>query len=254
MIISFIGSGNVATHLAQAFQQAGHTIRQIMSREYDHAKTLAAKVSASPIDTLGQLDLTADMFVLAVSDDSLYDLALDLKTERKIVVHTSGSVPMQILKGISRHHGVIYAPQTFVKNVEMDYSHLPFCIEASDPITFKKLEGLASSVSDKTYSLNSDQRRVLHLASVMVNNFGNALNAIAQETLNKEEIPFEILHPLIEMTTQKIYQGNLWKLQTGPAVRRDQKTINAHRRMIADNPDLLSLYDLMTKLIDHATH
>ena len=88
----------------------------------------------------------------------------------------------------------------------------------------------------------------------MVNNFGNALNALAQETLQKEHIPFEILYPLIEMTARKIYQGDLWKLQTGPAVRRDQKTIDTHRRMIADNEDLLSLYDLMTKLIDHATH
>ena len=254
MNITCIGSGNVATHLAQAFYGAGHSICQIMSREFDHAAALAAKVDAHPTDRLDGLDRSADVYVLAVSDDSLFDLALDLRLDRKLVVHTSGSVPMHVLKSVSRHYGVLYAPQTFVRDVEMDYAHLPFCIEGSDEASTGLLARLVESVSDKCYNLDSSQRRTLHLASVMVNNFGNALNALAQETLQKEHIPFEILYPLIEMTARKIYQGDLWKLQTGPAVRRDQKTIDTHRRMIADNEDLLSLYDLMTKLIDHATH
>lgn len=254
MKLSFVGSGNVATHLATAFHAAGHAIVQVMSREFDHAATLAAQVEAQPIDDLALLDPSADAYILAVSDDALFDLALDLRLSRTLVLHTSGSVPMHVLKPISRHHGVLYAPQTFVKGTEMDYSTLHFCIEASDPTSELRLTALAKSLTTHVHPLDSDQRKKLHLASVMVNNFGNALNALAQQTLQSEGIPFEILHPLIEQTAQKIHHGDLWQQQTGPAVRRDQKTIDAHRRMLANNPDLLQLYDLMTKLIDHATH
>ena len=255
MNISFIGSGNVATHLALAFKGAGHEIEQVLSREFDHAADLAMKVGAHPIDKYSQLNEKADIYVVAVGDDALYDVALDLHLERKLVVHTSGSTPMSVLKPISLHYGVIYAPQSFVKSVEMDYSHLPFCIEASDERSLMKLKMLVGSVSDRWYELNSEQRRKLHLASVMVNNFGNALNAMAQQMMQREHIPFELLFPLIEMTTQKIYQGKpLWNLQTGPAVRRDQKTIDAHRRLLVDNPEMLQIYDLMTQIIDNATH
>lgn len=254
MKITFIGSGNVATHLAQAASIAGHQIVQVMSREYDHAATLADKVQAQPVDTLAQLTNEADVYILATSDDALYDLACDLRINRRLVLHTSGSVPMHILSHISRSHGVLYIPQTFVRDIPMDYAHLPICIEGSDPIALKKIQTLASSISDKSYHLDSNQRRQLHLASVMVSNFGNALHAIAQQMLTQNQIPFEILHPLIEATTQKIHQGSLWQLQTGPAVRRDTKTIDAHRRMLAENNDLLQLYDLMTKLIQDATH
>lgn len=254
MRITFIGSGNVATHLARAAQAAGHTVCQVMSREYDHAEALATTVGAEAIDALQRVSMEADVYVLAVSDDSLYDLALELRLERKLVVHTSGTVPINVLKPMSRHHGVMWAPQTFIRSVEMDYSHLPFCIEASDAISLAKLKRLAGSISDKCYELNAEQRKKLHLASVMVNNFGNALNAIAQDYLRKEDIPFEILFPIIEMTAQKIYHGDLWKLQSGPAARRDTRTIDAHRRMLADDKDLLDLYDIMTKFIDHATH
>ena len=255
MRISFIGSGNVATHFALAFKGAGHEVEQVLSREFDHAATLAMRVGAHPIDKYSQLNNKADIYVVAVGDDALYDVALDVQLDRKLVVHTSGATPMSVLKPISYHYGVIYAPQSFVKTVEMDYKHLPFCIEASDERSLTKLKMLVGSVSDRLYELNSEQRRKLHLASVIVNNFGNALNAMAQQMMQREDIPFELLYPLIEMTTKKIYhQGSLWQLQTGPAVRRDQKTIDAHRRLLADDKDMLQLYDLMTQLIDNATH
>ena len=76
--ISIIGSGNVATHLALALHSAGHTIRQVLSREFDHASLLASRVSAQPIDRVDRLDSQSDVYLLAVNDDALYDLALDL--------------------------------------------------------------------------------------------------------------------------------------------------------------------------------
>lgn len=249
MKITFLGSGNVATHLAKAFYGAGHQIVQIWSREYDHAEALANQVFAEPIDRLKLLYPTSDIYVLAVADDALFDLALDLKLRDAIVLHTAGAVSLKVLSPISRKHGVIWSPQTFIRDVAMEYSRLPFCIEASTPDVERQIRELLMPVSEHIYHIDSEQRKWLHLASVMTNNFGNAINAVAQDILQKHEIPFEILHPLIEMTAEKLKHGGLWQQQTGPARRQDQKTIDNQRSLLADDPQVLKLYELMTEII-----
>lgn len=253
MKISFIGSGNVATHLACGLHRQGHQIVQVWSREMDHAEILANRVFAEPIDQLHLLYPTADVYILAVSDDALFDMALDLRLRNAIVLHTSGSVAMSVLRPISRHHGVVWAPQTFHRDSALELSSVPFCIEASDPLTQQTIEAMVGSVSQQIYHIDSDQRRLAHLASVMANNFGNAFNALSQEMLAQEGIPFEILRPIISTTAQHALcptTESLWQLQTGPAVRHDQKTIDAHRRMLADQPAVLALYDAMSVVIE----
>jgi len=260
MKISFLGSGNVATHLAQAFYQAGHQIVQIWSRDFDHADNLASLVMAEPIDKIALLYPDTDLYILAVNDDALFDLALDLQLRDGIVVHTSGSVSMSVLRPISRKHGVLYAPQSFVRTNAMDYSQLPFCIEANSIEVDSLLKKLASSVSPHIFSINSEQRLWIHLASVFANNFGNALNAIAANIAEMHDIPFAILQPLIEVTTQKALntksshpEADLWRLQTGPAVRHDEKTLDRHRSMLKEQSSLLEIYNLMTTLIEEKT-
>lgn len=251
--ITIIGSGNVATHLAKALHAAGHQILQIWSREYDHAEALANQVFAEPIDRLNLLYPTADVYILAVTDDALFDLALDLRLRDALVLHTAGSVSLRVLQPISRKNGVIWSPQTFIRDIPMDYSQLPFCIEGSSPEVEEAIRDLLQPVSQHIFRVDTDQRQWLHLAAVMTNNFGNAINALAQDILQQHNIPFEILHPLITMTAEKIKQGGLWQQQTGPARRRDQKTIDNQRRLIADNEQLLKIYDLLTETIQDKT-
>lgn len=251
--ITIIGSGNVATHLAKALHTAGHQIVQIWSREYDHAEALANQVFAEPIDRLNLLYPTADVYILAVTDDALFDLALDLRLRDALVLHTAGSVSLRVLQPISRKNGVIWSPQTFIRDIPMDYSQLPFCIEGSSPEVEEAIRDLLQPVSQHIFRVDTDQRQWLHLAAVMTNNFGNAINALAQDILQQHNIPFEILHPLITMTAEKIKQGGLWQQQTGPARRRDQKTIDNQRRLIADDEQLLKIYDLLTETIQDKT-
>lgn len=251
MKISFIGSGNVATHLAKAFHNAGYQILQVWSREYDHAEALANQVFAEPIDRLKLLYPTADVYILAVSDDALFDLALELKLRDALVLHTAGSVSLKVLAPISRKHGVIWSPQTFIRDVKMDYSSLPFCIEGSSDIVLQHIRALLEPVSNHIYYISTEQRKWLHLAAVMTNNFGNAINALAQDLLKEHDIPFEIMHPIIEMTAEKLKHGGLWQQQTGPARRHDDKTIDNQRSLLADDPQMLKLYELMTEIIQN---
>ncbi len=247
--ISIVGSGNVATHLALALHHAGHTIRQVLSRSYDHSRLLALRVDAQPIDSWRQLDDDAEIFLLAVNDNSLYDLALDLRLPSAIVVHTSGTTPANILRDISRRNGVVWSPQTFVRDIAMDYRHLPLCIEGSDQKTEAVITDLFATVSDNLHHLDYEQRRHAHLAAVMVSNFVGAINATAQQYMLDNNLDFDMLRPLAEQTLRKWDYGDLWRQLTGPAIRRDDSTIAAQRRLLAERPDLLKLYDTLTELI-----
>ena len=243
----------MGTHLALALHQAGHQIVQIWSREYDHAEAVANRVFAEPIDRLNLLYPTSDIYILAVTDDALFDLGLDLRLRDALVVHTAGSVSMSVLKQVSRRHGVVWSPQTFIRQNSMNYSELPFCIEGSTPDVEEEIRQFLLPVSQHIFSVSTEQRKWLHIAAVMTNNFGNAINAVAKDLLDKHGIPFEILHPLIEMTADKLKHGDLWLQQTGPARRQDQKTIDNQRALLADDAPTLQLYDLFTAIIQQHT-
>ena len=136
----------------------------------------------------------------------------------------------------------------------MDYCRLPFCIEAANTATLEKLQKMVANISTKVYTLDGEQRKYLHLASVFANNFGNCINAMAQQIMEQNNLPFEIIHPLIEETTKKIQYGNLWSLQTGPAKRGDSGTLDKHRRLLADSPKYLEAYNILTQIIEDNTH
>ena len=247
--VTVVGSGNVATHLTLALHASGCEIKQVLSREFDHAALLASRVGAHPIDKYSFLDDSAEVFLLAVNDDALFDLALDLRFPNALVIHTSGSTHADVLKPISRHYGVVWSPQTFMRDIAMDYTRLPLCIEGSNPSVEDNIEHLFAPVSQSIHHLDFTQRRWAHLAAVMVNNFGNAMNALAQELAENHGIDFSMLRPLAEMTVKKMDYGPLWAQQTGPARRHDQKTLDAQRRLLADDPTMLKLYDMMTEII-----
>ena len=247
--LSIVGSGNVATHLALAFYAAGCNIRQVLSRSFDHAQALAVRVGARPTNRSAELDEDIDVCLLCVGDDALFDLALDLRLPHSIVIHTSGTTPATVLKGISSRYGVVWSPQTFIRDIAMDYARLPLCIEGSTPQVESQIEALVRQVSPCIYRLGLEERRKAHLAAVMVNNFVNAINATAQEYMQEAGLDYEMLRPLAEQTLRKWDYGDLWAQQTGPARRRDEKTLVTQRRMLADNPRLLQLYDLLTEII-----
>jgi predicted short-subunit dehydrogenase-like oxidoreductase (DUF2520 family) len=243
----------VATHLAIALHEAGHPIEQVFSREYDHAALLAGRVNAEAVDKRDALRTDVDVLVLAVSDDALYDLALDLPRTDALILHTSGSTPAGVLKPLSPRYGVVWSPQTFVRDIAMDYSALPLCIEGSSPEVEEQLSALASDVSRRVFHLDYEQRRWAHLAAVMVCNFGNAINALAQEMMESRGMDFTMLRPLALATAAKMDFGPLWPQQTGPAVRHDNKTLDLQRRLLAPSPELLHLYETLTEIIQDKT-
>ncbi|MGP8216065.1 MAG: Rossmann-like and DUF2520 domain-containing protein [Bacteroidia bacterium] len=245
--IVFIGAGKVATALGLAF--AGkREIVQVYSKSNTTARKQGSVLKCPCTNDLKKINTGADIYIIAVKDDVIEKIASKLRLKGKIVVHTSGSVEMKVLKKISDNYGVFYPLQTFSKDSKLK-NGIPFCIEASTPEVYKQLETLVKELKGKVYNINSSQRAKLHLAAVFANNFTNYLYAVAYNILNGADIPFDVLLPLIHETVNKLQDGNPAKNQTGPAIRNDVKTIKKHRKMLKDNPQYLKLYKLLTQSI-----
>jgi predicted short-subunit dehydrogenase-like oxidoreductase (DUF2520 family) len=144
--------------------------------------------------------------------------------------------------------GVLYPLQSFSKTTEMDFANVPICIETIDKKSYPTLKKVAVSLGSPTKRINSDQRRVLHLAAVFVNNFTNQLYRIGHEITESEGAEFDLLKPLILETAKKVQALSPYKAQTGPALRNDKKTIKKHLKHL-ENEQHKTIYELLTTSI-----
>jgi predicted short-subunit dehydrogenase-like oxidoreductase (DUF2520 family) len=245
----FIGSGNLATHLATALQEKGIIISQIYSRTAANASILADKLKTNYTSDPTELIMDADIYFYALKDSALIQFLKETNLPNAMHVHTAGSVSLTIFKELTLNYGVFYPLQTFSKNKKVDFAEIPICIEASNSDMQTKLLDIAHLLTQKTYIVNSDQRKILHLAAVFSCNFTNYMYDISSEILNDVGIGFDIMKPLILETAEKIQTMNPYEAQTGPAVRFDKAVIDKHLIMLKRYPKLKNMYKDLSKNI-----
>lgn len=230
MKVNILGTGNVGTALAEALSGKAD-VKLISSRNTE------------------KMDSNADFTIIAVSDNAIKEIAQKLPASSSIVCHTSGSIPISALESLPNETGVFYPLQTFTKGVKLDFSRIPFFLEASSPLTLGKLKELASLVSSKIYVSDSEKRKKLHLASVFACNFTNALAYISKECLRDTGYDFSVLEPLLSQTITKLGILNPEDAQTGPAVRGDTKVMDSHLKMLESKPLYQQIYKLLSQAI-----
>ena len=247
--VVIIGAGNLATHLALALHRKGINVIQILNRTRSAGEKLARRVRAGFNDDFSAADFRADLFILAVSDSAIGEVADRLRLEDQLLVHTSGSVDMSVLAGASSGIGVFYPLQTFSKEQRINFSNIPVCIEANTRENEDKLLQLARLISTKVQLLSSPQRKVLHMTAVFAGNFSSFMYTIAEDLLKKHGIPFSLLKPLIMQTAANAKHEDVFSRQTGPAVRGDTRILDEHLEMLAKHGVYMEIYDLISKSI-----
>lgn len=247
MRITLIGSGNVATVLGRKIFLSGHIIHQVYSRNATNAKVLADELSASATDDIVTIDKTADLYIVAVADDSLINIGERLHLGERLAVHTAGSVSMDVLKRVSQNYGVLYPFQSLRKETHEPF--IPVLVDGNNAWNKTKLSAFAQSFADLVNFADDEARRKLHLVAVITNNFTNHLFSLAEDYCRKEQVDFKMVLPLLEETVKRLSFNAAADLQTGPAARNDQSTIAKHREMLSRHAELLHLYDVFTRAI-----
>lgn len=247
--ISIIGAGNVATHLGQRFFDCKINVVNVFSRDFSKAEQLAERIEATPINDLSDLSDDADIFIVAVKDDAINEVAEQMFIKNKLVVHTSGATPSTVFKKAFERYGIFYPLQTFSVGQPVDFETLPICVDANSAKDLKLLEDLGKLICPNIYRIDDKERAILHVCAVMVNNFTNHLYTIANDILDHENISMNILKPLIQETVNKIQNNPPKEMQTGPAIRKDSQTIEKHLDFLEKYPNYQMIYKMMSESI-----
>lgn len=249
--VVFIGAGNLATNLAKSLYRKGFRIEQIYSRTQASARELAGAVEADYTTDLAEVFGNAKLYIVSLRDAAFTELLPQIAAhkQRGLMVHTAGSIPMNIWEGQAERYGVFYPMQTFSKQRETEFNKISFFIEANSAEDTELLKAIASALSTKVYEATSEQRKILHLAAVFACNFSNHMYALAAELLKKHGLSFDVMLPLIDETARKVHELEPHAAQTGPAMRYDENVIGNHLTMLADDPQMQQVYELISQSI-----
>lgn len=243
MQIVIIGSGNVAYHLAKAFVLNNIPLAQIFGRNEEELRKISGELN---IHFSTEHLQEADLYIICVSDRSVEDVSKMIVRKDCLVAHTSGSLPKEILAGDYRKAS-FYPLQTFSKFKALDYSKIPFFVEAENENDLQTLFTIASKISENVMESTHEKRKYIHLTAVFACNFVNHLFARAKEISDLQEIPFDYFLPLIDETVQKIHEIDPKSVQTGPAVRNDRRILELHQQLLQG--ESLEIYKTMNHSI-----
>ncbi len=210
---------------------------------------LAEKLNSAYTSDLGKINRDGDLYIVSVADDAVGKVAAKLGMLNGMVIHTSGSVAMEVLRESSANYGILYPLQTFSKSRKADFSNIPFCVEANSNENLQKLKGLAESLSGNVVEIDSDQRKILHLAAVFACNFTNYMYGAADDILKGSNLDFDLLRPLIMETAMKVQQMNPEVAQTGPAMRGDKRIMKEHIELLEKYPEYRKIYEILSERI-----
>lgn len=251
-MITLIGSGNVATWIAQRLQgNPRFPITQVFSRHLEHAQTLADLLNAEAIEDIRKLNPDNQIFIFALADKAYDEILPLLPFKLPLAFTTSGTVSCQCLKDYAEQYGVIYPLQTFTKSQDMRKLEVPLCLESDFAGEHKTLMWeLARELSPTCYEVSEAQRAKMHVAAVFACNFSNAMYQIAYKLLKENGLPFEILLPVLRQTVEKVSQMTPAEAQTGPAVRGDVNVMRAQMESLEDER-MREIYRIMSDTIQN---
>lgn len=247
--IVMVGAGRIAWSLGKRLKSKGLPVAQVVSRTAARAAELGGVLGCNWTADYAEIRPDADWVIIAVSDDVIGEVAAQIAPylTDALVTHTSGATPGDVLAPYIPRYGVFYPLQSFSKERQPVWSKIPFCVNASGAEEVLFLRKMAKRIGNLVYQVNDQQRAVLHVAAVYANNFTNYCFAVAEKILDDADLPFEMLHPLMEETLAKAITDMPSRMQTGPAIRGDRETIEKHLLLLEKYPEWQGIYRVISE-------
>ncbi|MFM9423005.1 MAG: hypothetical protein RIR06_1466 [Bacteroidota bacterium] len=241
MRIALIGNGNLAWHLSHAIRNAGSRIDLHLVTERN---------PSSPwLSTTDMNDLVNGRFhmvLLAVPDNQIALISAQLP-EEVFAVHFSGATSLTSLKQTNR--AVCWPCQTLTQGTTIDYKKIPILFESSTPEMQTYLEAVLKPVWGTWMLATTEQRQMAHLAAVFSNNFSNYMQSISQNLLKRAGLSENLLLPMLKAHIELLESNSASSIQTGPAKRKDENTMQLHQFLLQHHPEIQDLYTLISRQI-----
>lgn len=239
MKFAVIGSGNVAWHYSKMLIHAGLTLVKAHARNDEKWADCYSVFSHVKRCSLEDIHTDVDFILVAVTDHQIVEVANQIHPSA-VIVHPSGATDVSGI--IQENYGVIWGIYSFVKNQEVDYSKIPFCIEGSNAHTHQIIENVMKNVSAMVYTTRLSQRQQAHVAAVFSNNFITLLLQESFDLLQAADLPTHLIQPTLMQLISGVQHQAPDALQTGPAKRGDHATLQLHLDILSHSPAWKSTY------------
>lgn len=250
MNISIIGAGNMAYFLATRLKKSGHCISCIYARRKSEADKLATLVNSTGTDNPSHLPSETDVFFFALPDLAIQEFVVNFAFHKSLKVHCAGTVPVEVFE--SKNAGVIWPLYSIKKELLPKVEDVPLFWEGVGQKGKEIISLLAQDLSKNCHEAGLEKRQELHLSAVFVNNFVNHIMTITAQRMQEINLPFKAsLQPIIDETISLAMAGESARSQTGPAIRRDEGTMQRHLALIAQHPDWQDIYKAMSTSIQN---
>jgi predicted short-subunit dehydrogenase-like oxidoreductase (DUF2520 family) len=184
----------------------------------------------------------AELTLLCVPDTAIRDVARGLSPGPGWIGHVSGATPLAALDPHERRFS-LHPLQTFTRSrgpEQLDGAWAAVTAE-TDEARGQALE-LARTLGLEPFELADADRPLYHAGAAMVSTFLVTLHEAAVSLFTTAGAPPEALEPLLRRTIENGFEP------TGPIVRGDWATLEAHREAIREaRPELEPLYDALAE-------
>jgi len=185
-----------------------------------------------------------DTVLLAVPDAAITGISKQLEGGQGVRLHCAGSVSLHDLGTGSC--GVFYPMVSFQTTPE--WAEVPIFAEASDSAAKTAIEALGASLGCPPAAwTDSAKRAQYHLGAVFANNFSNHVIALLQSYCAQAGLDPHVYEAMVRTTIDAAAAGDAKSLQTGPASRADQITLDRHMDLLPK--ELRSIYRALSQSI-----
>jgi predicted short-subunit dehydrogenase-like oxidoreductase (DUF2520 family) len=253
--VAVLGMGRAGSDVARLLAKHGVSTPVLWSR------------SASPVEIPGRPvvhgalpSLVADVVILAVPDRAIGKLAArvaDKLPPSTVLLHLSGAAPAAVARvpGDPRDCGSMHPLQTLTGRGNTA-TPFPWVLEG-DVRALVVARSLVEALGCPHLELPTESKIRYHAAATVASNLLLALVAMVERQAGSAGLPAGEVHglfaPLMASTLSNASDLGCAGALTGPLVRGDGTTIEAHLSALADTPEDRALYvRLSLQLIDVA--
>ncbi len=270
--VGVIGAGRAGTALGLALAHAGVAVTAVSSRSPLGAARLASRLDPpARVATPEAVFAAASVVWLAVPDDALAPLARHLGAALAgagagprggpgrpvpIAVHCAGRYDREVLAPL-RSAGIrVAALHPLAAMARPDPRQLEGVVAAldADPGASRMVRGLARRIGLRPVALAPGQRAAYHAAAALAGSLPLVLLEASERVARAANLPaplVEGLGPLLRGAVRNAELLGTRAALTGPAVRGDRGTLEAHAVALAAlDPNAARLYRSVTAAVE----
>lgn len=254
--ISIFGSGAVGTALLDFFNKEEYQIRSVWDRKAgniysgDNGSQYQSEQSLpSDESELGEL------IFIAVPDDQIELISeqlskVPIQWDRRSIVHCSGNMSSDVCSSLQKKGAQIAAMhpiQTFKKgDSSIRFKDIYITLEGDSEL-LSTLTLIVNKMGANPVLITPEQKRVIHIASVIASNYLVALLNVSNTLLEDAEIKnkLDILQPLVMQTVHNIFEKGVDQALTGPISRGDIESVRAHLDVLKESSIHRSIYKIL---------